>query len=235
MVGGRSDERWKELMMSEGKFRIGYADVVATLALILALGGTAYAATALPKHSVGTPQLKPEAVTAAKVHDRAITGPKLKPNAVTSDKVANGGISRADIADGAVSTNQVADGSITTIKIGAGEITEDHLFPGSVGSDAVTNESLTLADLAGGQNNPLTAGIGGMDPGFCGTFGALPVPGAEPGQIALAGWLQAPPEGATIASVRVSGQNAVALTVCNVSSAALSVPGGATFRIVTIG
>jgi hypothetical protein len=84
--------------MSERKFRIRYADVVATLALILASGGTAYAATALPKKSVGTPQLKPEAVTAAKVHDGAITGRKLKPNAVTSDHVADGGISRADLA-----------------------------------------------------------------------------------------------------------------------------------------
>ena len=78
---------------------------------------------------------------------------------------------------------------ITTIKIGADQSTEGHLFSGSVGPDAVANESLTLTDLAGGQNNPLTAGIGGMDPGSCGTFGALPVPGAEPGQIALAGWL----------------------------------------------
>ena len=134
-----------------------------------------------------------------------------------------------------MSTNQLADGSITTVKIGAGQITEGHLFPGSVGPAAVADESLTLTDLAGGQNNPLTAGIGGMDPGSCATFGALPVPGAEPGQLAVAGWLQAAPAGATITSARVSGQDAVALTICNVSSAALSVPGGATFRIVTFG
>ena len=221
--------------MSERKFRIRYADVAATLALVITLGGTAYAVTALPKNSVGTPQLKAESVTTAKVHDKAITGQKLKPNVVTSDKVARHGITRADLAEGAVSTNQLADGSITTVKIGAGQITEGHLFPGSVGPDAVADESLTLTDLAGGQNNPLTAGIGGMDPGSCATFGALPVPGAEPGQLALAGWLQAAPAGATIASARVSGQDAVALTVCNVSTAALSIPGGATFRIVTIG
>jgi hypothetical protein len=228
------DERWKEFMMSERKFRIRYADVVATLALILASGGTAYAATALPKNSVGTPQLKPEAVTAGKVDDRAITGRKLKPNAVTSDKVADGGISRADFADGAVSTNQLADGSITSIKIGAGQITEGHLFPGSIGSTAVADESLTLGDLAGGQNNPLTAGSG-MAAGECLGFSALPVPGAQPGQLAVAGFIQAPPQGVVIASTRVSGPNVVALNFCNLNSTTVSVPGGATFRIVTFG
>ena len=45
-----------------------YANVAATLALFLALGGAAYAATQLPKNSVGTKQLKKGAVTAAKIN-----------------------------------------------------------------------------------------------------------------------------------------------------------------------
>ncbi len=44
-----------------------YANVAATLALFLALGGAAYAATQLPRNSVGTAQLKREAVTAGKI------------------------------------------------------------------------------------------------------------------------------------------------------------------------
>src|SRR6201999_1110219 len=44
-----------------------YANVAASLALFLALGGAAYAATQLPKNSVGTNQLRKEAVTAAKI------------------------------------------------------------------------------------------------------------------------------------------------------------------------
>jgi hypothetical protein len=44
-----------------------YANVAATLALFLALGGAAYAATQLPKNSVGTNQLRKESVTAAKI------------------------------------------------------------------------------------------------------------------------------------------------------------------------
>jgi hypothetical protein len=44
-----------------------YANVAATLALFLALGGAAYAATQLPKNSVGTKQLRNGAVTTAKI------------------------------------------------------------------------------------------------------------------------------------------------------------------------
>jgi hypothetical protein len=44
-----------------------YSNVAATLALFLALGGGAYAATQLPARSVGTGQLKGEAVTAGKI------------------------------------------------------------------------------------------------------------------------------------------------------------------------
>ncbi len=56
-----------------------YANVAATLALFLALGGAAYAATQLPKNSVGTKQLKKGAVTAAKINKKtrnALRGPQ---------------------------------------------------------------------------------------------------------------------------------------------------------------
>jgi hypothetical protein len=57
--------------------RPGYADVAATLALIIALGGTSYAVTALPRNSVGTPQLKAHAVTKAKLAaGLSIKGPR---------------------------------------------------------------------------------------------------------------------------------------------------------------
>jgi hypothetical protein len=44
-----------------------YANVVATVALFIALGGVGYAATQLPKNSVGARQLKKAAVTPAKL------------------------------------------------------------------------------------------------------------------------------------------------------------------------
>jgi hypothetical protein len=53
--------------MSHMRPRLTYANVVATIALFLALGGGAYAAFKLPAHSVGTKQLKNRAVTPSKL------------------------------------------------------------------------------------------------------------------------------------------------------------------------
>ena len=53
--------------------RLTYANVIATLALFLALGGTSYAVTVLPKNSVGTQQLKKNAVTGVKVKDGSLS------------------------------------------------------------------------------------------------------------------------------------------------------------------
>lgn len=69
--------------------RLTYANVVATLALALAVaGGGAYAASQLPKNSVGAKQIKKNAVTAAKVKKGAITGAKVASNTITGRNVA---------------------------------------------------------------------------------------------------------------------------------------------------
>ena len=53
-------------MTSRLRARLTYANVMATIAVFIALGGGAYAVT-LPRNSVGTAQLKSRAVTGAKV------------------------------------------------------------------------------------------------------------------------------------------------------------------------
>jgi hypothetical protein len=56
------------------RFRPTYSNVVATLALFFALAGGAWAATQLPKESVGSAQLAKGAVTPAKLSDQAKKG-----------------------------------------------------------------------------------------------------------------------------------------------------------------
>jgi hypothetical protein len=51
---------------------------VACVALVVALGGVSYAASVLPKNSVGTAQLKKKSVTSSKVREGAITTTKVK-------------------------------------------------------------------------------------------------------------------------------------------------------------
>jgi hypothetical protein len=70
--------------------RLSYANVIASLALFIALGGASYAAVAIPANSVGTKQLKKSAVA----------GSKIKPNAISSAKVKDGSLQRGDFASG---------------------------------------------------------------------------------------------------------------------------------------
>jgi hypothetical protein len=59
------------------------ATVIALLALFVALGGTTYAATSLPKNSVGTKQLKKNAVTSKKIKSGAVTAAKISTKGLT--------------------------------------------------------------------------------------------------------------------------------------------------------
>ncbi len=67
-----------------------YANVAATLALVIALGGTSYAAIKLPANSVGGAQIK----------SGAVAGSDIRSNAVTSSKVKDGSLTSRDFAAG---------------------------------------------------------------------------------------------------------------------------------------
>ncbi len=106
-----------------------YANVISTLCLFLVLGGGAWAATSLPKKSVGTPQLKANAVTGAKVKNGSLTGADVDaatlgqvPSAAAAGTATNAGhatsadsaahadsATRADHATSADSASQAGD------------------------------------------------------------------------------------------------------------------------------
>ena len=60
-------------MLRSIRSRLSYANVVATMALFIALGGVSYAAVTLPSNSVGRTQIKKNAVTGSKVMDKSLT------------------------------------------------------------------------------------------------------------------------------------------------------------------
>jgi hypothetical protein len=95
--------------------RLTYANVVATLALILALGGaTAFAASHLARNSVGTKQLRRAAVTAAKLRKGAVNGAKVANNSLTGADVKEatlGAVPSADQAARAMSLGPLPSGA----------------------------------------------------------------------------------------------------------------------------
>jgi hypothetical protein len=100
-------------MKQQLKDRLNYANVVATIALFVALGGGAMAASHIGKNSVGAKQIRKNAVTAAKIKKNAVTAAKIKKQAVTAAKVKNGSLTGRQINAstlGTVPTAQTANG-----------------------------------------------------------------------------------------------------------------------------
>src|SRR3954454_2149398 len=64
--------------MARFRSHVTYANVIATLALFLALGGGAYAASKLPKNSVTAKQIKSNSITSSKVKDRSLLAKDFK-------------------------------------------------------------------------------------------------------------------------------------------------------------
>lgn len=58
--------------------KLTYANVMATIAVFIALGGASYAALKLPKNSVGSNQIKKGAVTGAKVRSGSLLASNFK-------------------------------------------------------------------------------------------------------------------------------------------------------------
>ena len=65
---------------------------IGVLALVVAMGGAAYAAT-----KIGPKQLRPNAVRTAKIQDGAVTEAKLADGSVTNPKIADGAIGSAKL------------------------------------------------------------------------------------------------------------------------------------------
>jgi hypothetical protein len=80
--------------------RLTYANVIASLALFLALGGGAVYAASKQANQIGTGKLKQNAVTAGKIKANAVTQTKIRNNAVTNAKLRQGAVNLEKIAAG---------------------------------------------------------------------------------------------------------------------------------------
>jgi hypothetical protein len=94
--------------------RLTYANVIATLALFLALGGGAVWAANKQAQKIGTGKLKPNAVTAGKIKANAVTQAKIRENAVTNAKLREGAVNLSKIATG---TFVVADATSSPVAV----------------------------------------------------------------------------------------------------------------------
>ena len=74
-------------MLRGVRSHLTYANVMATVALFLALGGVGYAAVKLPKNSVGSGQIKNSSITGADVKNSSLTGSDVKDRSLSAKDV----------------------------------------------------------------------------------------------------------------------------------------------------
>ncbi|HEY0390225.1 MAG TPA: hypothetical protein VGC63_00770 [Solirubrobacterales bacterium] len=147
-------------MIDAVRKRVSYSNVIATMALFIALGGVAVAA-GLPRHSVGAKQLKRGAVTTAALRKQAVTSGKLAPKSVINGKlgpnsvgpgnIGNGAVTTAKLAAGSVIASTIKNGVITTSKLNNEVVTTGKLGKESVATAKLDNESVTSAKLGKGS------------------------------------------------------------------------------------
>jgi hypothetical protein len=156
----RVNRKGDSTMLTAVRQRLSYSNVIATMALFIALGGVAVAA-GLPRNSVGPNQLKRGAVTAAKIRKQAVTAAKLAPQSVINGKLAANSVGPGNIGNGAVTTAKLAKGSViaetiknsvvTTNKLNNEAVTTPKLGKEAVATAKLDNESVTSAKLGKGS------------------------------------------------------------------------------------
>jgi len=103
--------------MGRIKGRLTYANVAATVAIFLALGGVSWAVTTLPKNSVGSKQIKKNAVKSKKVKDGSLLSKDFKAGQIPAGKQGPPGAKGDTGAKGATGPSDAYASSATSASI----------------------------------------------------------------------------------------------------------------------
>lgn len=160
--------------------RPGAGLIVATIALVAAVGGTSYAQTA---------------INGADIRNKSISGQKLKNQSVGTAQLRNLGVQSRDIQSGAITVSKLRTGAVTAPKIARG----------AIGTAAIANDSITRADLQAAAQVPAvvvrTSAVAGAAAGSLGQASA----GCNAGETLIGGGggiVSAPVAGAALQASR---------------------------------
>jgi hypothetical protein len=97
------------MVLGRLRSRLTYANVMATIAVFIALGGTGYAAIHLPRNSVGRSQLRTHAVSNSKLAVGAVTASRVRANSLTGAQINEGTLGTVPAATAAGAAQNAAN------------------------------------------------------------------------------------------------------------------------------
>ena len=140
---------------------------VAIVALMVALGGTAVAASTLANGSVTSAKLADSAVTSAKIANAAVKSAKLANGSVASSKLANSAVTTAKLANSAVTSAKIAPGTlggVSAAKVTIVAGTPVNVPANSTGTTATATCPAGQRAISGGFNVGLFAAVDATGP-----------------------------------------------------------------------
>jgi hypothetical protein len=143
-------------------FRPSPAMIIACLALLLGLTGSAVAA-GVAKNSVRSAQivdgtvrtldLRDSAVNSAKVADDSLTATDLAPDSVGISEIAENAVASPEVAPDSLTAGDLAANSVASSEIADQSVTANDLAPDSVGSSEIAADSVGTSELAANSVN----------------------------------------------------------------------------------
>jgi hypothetical protein len=159
--------------MKRLRSKLTYANVMATVAVFVALGGASYAAVKLPKNSVGSKQIKVNAVTEAKIKDGAVTGAKIAAGTITGANVNASTLGTVPKATSAQSATEATTAATATTATTATTANTAKNATHAASADRATEAGFAEdAEFAAGAGSPEELLSGETERGFYGMRGA---------------------------------------------------------------
>jgi hypothetical protein len=121
--------------------------IIACLALLLALTGSAIAA-GVAKNSVRSAQIANGTIRTVDIRDNAVNAPKIAPDAIGAEEIAAGAVASPEVADQSLTADDLGPDSVGAGEIQANAVGTTELAGNSVGSGELQSGSVRAADLA---------------------------------------------------------------------------------------
>ena len=177
-----------------------YANVTATLALLAAMSGTGYAAVSIANNSVGTPQLKADAVTSAKVKNGSLQKADFKAGQLPSGAKGATGATGPTGPTGASGPAGPAGAAATTLA--SGQTLRGFVEPWGEAAEANEWASASVSFPVPLAAAPIAHFIAFGQPNPAGCTGTPASPEADPGHLCV--WEVAPPANSTARGIVTS-------------------------------